>query len=264
MKDSGTTRLIPVLVALGLLAASADRCQALAMTDDVIPLLKTKTTTYTNVTVTAKTETDLCFLHEGGAGNVCLEDLELEAHSLVGYVPAEPTGEKLKILANEQAAKMVQAWQGASANSAGPGLGQGSVPIQEINPVVLLVMAVVGFAFYLFFCYCYMLICKKAGDDPGLLIWIPILQIFPLFRAAGMSGWYVLGMFLPIINIIIPIVWCFKIVSARGKSPLWAVLMLLPFTNLIALLYLAFSEGVDEDLSGSSPPRLPGLAVRTA
>jgi hypothetical protein len=195
-------------------------------------------------------------------GNVCYEDLEPESYALVEYVPPTPTGEKLKNIANEQAAKMMQAWQSASGSPNGP--GSRPPPIQEINPVALMVIGVVGFVFYLFFCYCYMLICKKAGDEPGIMIWIPILQVFPLFRAAGMSGWYVLGMLLPFINIIISIMWCFKIVSARGKSPVWAVLMILPFTNLIALLYLAFSgsEGMG-DAEGSTPPQLAGLAVRT-
>jgi len=261
MKNSGLQHFAPILLALGLLAGSAFSYRAKAASEEVIPVLKTKTATYTNVTITARTETDLCILHDGGVGNVICEDLEPEAYALVGYVPPVPTGEKLRSIANDQAAKMMQAWQTASGNPIGP--GSESPPMPELNPVVLLVLGVVGFAFYVFFCYCYMLICKKTGDDPGILIWIPILQIFPLFRAAGMSGWWLLGMFLPIINIIVPIMWCFKIVSARGKSTVWAVLMILPVTNLIALLYLAFSEGEGSDSQDSTLPRLPGLAVRT-
>jgi hypothetical protein len=44
------------------------------------------------------------------------------------------------------------------------------------------------------------------------------------------------------------IIWCFKISSARGKSPLVGVMLLLPGLNVLALLYLAFSGGVERKL----------------
>jgi hypothetical protein len=91
--------------------------------------------------------------------------------------------------------------------------------------------------FYVFNCYCHRLICEKAGKKPGVLIWLPVLQIIPMFEAAGMSLLWVL---LPPLA---PIVWCFKIAKARGKSAGVGFALLLPVIGFFTFLYLAFSDG---------------------
>ena len=88
-----------------------------------------------------------------------------------------------------------------------------------------------------------MLICRKTGNPPGVLVWVPVLQLFPMLRAAGMSGWWFLAYFVPLLNLVPPILWSLKIAKARGKSVWVGVLLLLPVTNLFAFLYLAFSDG---------------------
>jgi uncharacterized membrane protein YhaH (DUF805 family) len=82
----------------------------------------------------------------------------------------------------------------------------------------------------------------KVGQAPGFLVWLPILQMIPALRAAGMSGWWLLAYFVPLVNVVVAIVWSFKIARARGKSPWVAVGLLLPVTNIISFLYLAFSD----------------------
>src|SRR6266536_5180316 len=96
--------------------------------------------------------------------------------------------------------------------------------------------------FYLFFCYCCMLICQKAGKKPGPLVWLPVLKVFPLLCAAGMSyGWFLvsiapalaagatvlLGNKIPVsvhvacfcivvlLGLVMATLWCFKIAKAR-------------------------------------------------
>jgi hypothetical protein len=49
------------------------------------------------------------------------------------------------------------------------------------------VFLVIGLGLYLFFCYCCKRVCEKAGHNPGVLIWIPIVQLIPLLRVAGMA-----------------------------------------------------------------------------
>jgi uncharacterized membrane protein YhaH (DUF805 family) len=88
-----------------------------------------------------------------------------------------------------------------------------------------------------------MLICQKTGNPPGVLVWLPVLQLFPLLRAAGMSGWWFLAYFVPVLNMVAGILWCFTIAKARGKSAWVGLFLLLPVTNLFAFLYLAFSNG---------------------
>ena len=99
---------------------------------------------------------------------------------------------------------------------------------------------------HLIWSYCYAQICKKAGTQPGVLVWLPILQFISLLRAARMSGWWFLALFVPLLNVVIGIVWCFKIATARGKSALVGLLLLLPITNLFAFLYLVFSDGAPD------------------
>jgi hypothetical protein len=101
---------------------------------------------------------------------------------------------------------------------------------------------------YILFCYCSMLICRKAGTKGGLWCWIPIIQVFPLLRAAGMSAWFFLLLLLPVLNLFVTIAWCVKICRVRGKGPLATLFLLLPPTSPLAFLYLALStDGSEQD-----------------
>jgi uncharacterized membrane protein YhaH (DUF805 family) len=252
---TGTARII---LALFFLVAAPSRA---AFDDDqVIPLLKTTTGTYTNVTITSRTAKELCILHAGGAGNILLVDLEPESQQLVGYTPPVPVGEAFRVLANERMSAVMKLvpFDFKAIDEETPG---SDLPTAvELSAGTMVLLAGFFLVFYLFTCYCLMLICAKAGHDPGLMIWVPLLQVFPMLRAAGMSGWWVLGMLVPVLNLVVTILWSFNIVSARGKSMVWAVLLILPFTNVIAFLYLAFSgDGSHEE---KSPPQVPAFAIR--
>jgi len=137
-------------------------------------------------------------------------------------------------------------------------------PTMLVGPIVV----------YLFLCFCFLQICRKAGKPSPLLVWIPILQFFALYRAARMPAfWFaalmlyvafqcallliaptgavtpqilliggVILLVLAAVQLIGWIIWSFKICTARGKSPVLGIFVLLPCTNLLALAYLAFSE----------------------
>jgi hypothetical protein len=94
---------------------------------------------------------------------------------------------------------------------------------------------------YLLISYCGMLICHKSGHPPGALVWIPVLQLLPLLRAAGMSPAWLLAFFVPVLNIIAQVVWSLNIAKARGKSAWIGFFLVLPLTSLFAYLYLALS-----------------------
>jgi hypothetical protein len=104
---------------------------------------------------------------------------------------------------------------------------------------LLLFILAFSLALYLFFCFCNKRICEKCGVQPGVLIWIPLLNLIPLFWAAGMSGWMVLLMFIPLVNLIISILMWVKICQARGKGALAVILIVL--LPIIGIPYLAFS-----------------------
>lgn len=112
----------------------------------------------------------------------------------------------------------------------------------QVNPMVLVIALLVAIPVYLFFCYCYKRICEKAGVDPGVMIWIPIVQMIPVFRAAGMNPWLILTMFIPLVNLIVIVLLFVNLCKALGKSPWLAVMLFIPFLNILLLPYLAFSE----------------------
>lgn len=105
---------------------------------------------------------------------------------------------------------------------------------------MILFLFVAILAFYIFFCFCNKRICEKCGVTPGILIWIPILQLIPLLQAAQLSTWMILLFLIPFVSIIMAIVMWVKICTTRGKGVLAILLVLiLPF---IGIPYLAFSE----------------------
>ena len=107
---------------------------------------------------------------------------------------------------------------------------------------VILFLLVIGLALYVFFCFCCKRICEKCGVNPGVLIWIPIANLVPLLQVAKMPVWMIILFLIPIVGLIISIVMWVKICIARGKSG-WLVLMIfVPILNLVFIPYLAFSE----------------------
>ena len=78
--------------------------------------------------------------------------------------------------------------------------------------------------------------------NPGILIWIPIVNLIPLLQAAKMPVWMILLFLVPLINLVVAIMMWVKICQARGKSGWLVIMMVIPIANLIFLPYLAFSE----------------------
>ena len=71
----------------------------------------------------------------------------------------------------------------------------GLAHMKTITAGVVLGILAVALAFYVFSSYCLKRICQKAGEDPGVLIWIPIAQMLPLLRVAQLPALLVLLLF---------------------------------------------------------------------
>jgi hypothetical protein len=235
----------------------------MGVTEERFPVLQVGAKVYTNVTVTTKAKKYIFIVHNGGLTSIKLSDLPLEVQEELGYIPAGGAKSATNTTAawakreiakisvpqvKELERQLEQKWRGKSAaRLSAMGLG-GSTLILAVLGIVLPI--------YLFHCYCLMLICRKTGTPPGPLIWVPVVQLLPLFRAAGMSGWWILGYFVPGLNIVTGVLWCFNITKARGKSVWVAVLLLLPLTSLFAFLYLAFSDGLAEGKDDEAEPNV--------
>ena len=203
--------------------------------DETFDVLQTKTATYENVTVTSKNKEWILIVHESGMGNVKVADLPDDVQEKLGYnvAKAQPmrfSVPKLEALADiklPEVEQLRQSWREGGVEAVVKTFGDPR-----------LVWSVLGIAalLHLLFSYCSMLICRKAHTSPGLLVWLPVLQLIPLLRAAGMSGmWF----FVPVINLV---VWYVNIARARDKGPFLVVCLLLPLTTPFAFLYLALSE----------------------
>jgi hypothetical protein len=228
-----------------------------------LPLLRTKTVTYTNVTVTGKSATDLYITHSRGMGNVKISAIEDdEAMRALGFKVQTPN-----------AGGSVPAFSGLNSISSAKIKAhflQATRPYLEKfpalaafrpEPKILWLAAGGAVAFYLAFCYCLKLICLKAGQVPGALIWLPLLQTIPMFRAARMSPGWLLACLIPGLNLVAQILWSFKIVKARGKSVWVAVALLFPVTALFAFLYLAFSRAVGDLADAPGPSKSRPMAL---
>jgi hypothetical protein len=198
--------------------------------DDKFDLLKTKTAVY--------------IFHSTGICNLKVADLPPETLRQLGYAStSDSVSWNLAPTNREMAVKQFR----SAKKKLNTQLSAGMQRLHTGGDTLMVLFVAVSLVMYLFICYCFSLICTKAGEEPGILVWVPILQILPLLRAAGMSPLWFLAWFVPGLNLVAQIIWCFSITKAREKAAWVAVLLILPVTNLFALLYLAFSDAASSE-----------------
>jgi hypothetical protein len=238
---------------------------ALGAVEETFDVLKTKTATYTNVTVTKKTKDWIFILHSRGMINIKLQELPAEVLEKLGYgnsqkAESSRTGfSAKKIFANVHLPQMKPLEQALQKN--------GAAQFSKItaNKTGLLISVGILAGIYLFFANCCRLICRKTHNGAGFLIWIPLLQLIPLFHAANMSRMWFLAFLIPalplpflhsikpsyvllvalavmVVPVIAQVIWSVKIVKARGKNGWVSLFLLIPVTNFFSFLYLAFSS----------------------
>src|SRR5438874_148767 len=176
----------------GLLSLSLSPSSASA-TEETFSTLQVGAHVYTNVTVTTKAKNYVFILHSIGMENIRVADLPQETRTQLGYVPEQTKSQKASSWAKGKMADLhIGNVNAAELQDLGKLREQSAVVIDKARSIDRkLCGAVMGglMLIYLLFCYCCLLICQKAGHEPGLLIWIPIFQAIPLLRAARMSPW---------------------------------------------------------------------------
>ena len=242
-------RIITLLIALApaLLQAAAE---------ETYPVLQAGSQVYSNVTVTSKTSSYVIVRHAQGMTSIKLSELPVEVLKELGYKVEKPHPRRsvsslvssiaLDPRVQELRLKITQIVQER---------------LRETDPVYVQAAFVVFVLAYSIFCYCCMLICKKTGYEPGVLVWIPVLRFLPLLKAARMSHWCFLLLLVPGINVLVAVVWCFKICRARGKSAWLGLALLLPVANIFTFLYLAFADRTAKRSKAPEKIRLAGLSL---
>lgn len=120
----------------------------------------------------------------------------------------------------------------------------------------MLVMFVVFVALYVYMAYCLQQIAKKTNTPNDWLAWIPIANIVLMVQIARLPLWWIVGLFIPFVNIGVIIYLWWKIAEARNRPGWWAILMLISPVNLVFMWFLAFREG-------SSQPPMPNVQTPT-
>jgi len=275
MNLTKTLRFCAVMMAFAVLTT-------LGQANDAVPLIKTRTDTYKNVTLVSHNATHVFVQHSRGMATLKKVDLDKDVLIDLGVIAddrvKEPDG-------------MATLWdeEGSSEDSeatatVGPGSAMAKLPpevqdrirsipafLKSVPRAFWIGLIVFLFCLVEFYCYCVKLICEKSGLKTGWWIWIPfgIIQKAALLRAARMSPYWVviaiglnvvdryssqippavhLGVILTglVLLLVLHVVWCVRIASARGKGALTILCLLVPITYPFAFLYLAFSGGEGE------------------
>jgi len=255
--------LVLLLVVLSGSVAAKPGEIFMGKTEQTFPVLQTKTGSYTNVTVTKKTKDWIFILHAAGVCNVKASDLPTEARIALGYEAAPQTAGAEKdggvtTAETSAAAAKVPAFNLAEFKQfAADWRLHRKEKETELKAYVTVHGMVVGaifgiwLALHLLCSGIFWMVCRKTHNAPGPLVWVPILQLIPLLRAANMPRVWFFAFFVPGINIIALIVFSIKIVKSRGKGFWVSILLILPATSWLAMLYLAFSSSAPVEISNN-------------
>ena len=263
----GVLWLLFALLSSSVMAAPGQ--MTMGDSEPTFPVLQTRTGTYTNVTVTKKTQDWIFILHAAGVCNIKTSDLSTEARIALGYEkPAAVKAEEAKSQVEHSSQPLAQLARLNLSKVKEFAMGLQHNRKEKIaeaesfmsrNPQVVYMLLGILAGVYIFVSVCFWSICRKTHIAPGPLVWVPVLQLIPLLRAANMPRIWFFAFFIPVLNILAQIIWCVKIVKTRGKSPWVAFLLVLPPTSLFAFLYLAMSRSAPVEMVSSEL-----LALETA
>ncbi len=103
-----------------------------------------------------------------------------------------------------------------------------------------LIFGVIG---YIFGSYCFYTIYQKLREPNAWFAWVPILNTWIMLKAGEQSPWWIIGLFIPLVNFValIFLLMAFvNIVKKLGKNPWLILLMIIPLVNFVVLYNFAF------------------------
>jgi len=108
---------------------------------------------------------------------------------------------------------------------------------------ILLVFAVVGLAFYVYFALALYTIANKTHTENAWMAWVPIIHIILMVNIAKKPIWWAIVMiFVPLVNVVFLILVWMAIAEVRGKPSWWGIMTIVPLMNLITPGYLAWAD----------------------
>lgn len=232
--------------------------------NETFALVETRTGVYSNVTVTTKSEDYIVIQHATGLTSLKVSDLTPEMRTELGFVTTKSKLEQGSLTITAKARALVDVIPTTEIEEAWNKYAPAGTPLLKLDSTVISIALGVLATCYFGFCLCGSLICQKVGRPAGPLMWIPVLQFIPLFRAAKMSplwlvamlaplfsGWTAynqmspLWLLVPLISVCAHILWSCRIAGARGRGWETALLLILP-TFPLAFIYLALAGTVSK------------------
>lgn len=101
---------------------------------------------------------------------------------------------------------------------------------------------VVAIAFYAFYCLCMYMIAKKLDVPAPWTAWIPLIQIWTFVISAGKPAWWILLLFVPLVNIFVGIYLWMCITENLGKNKWLGLLVIVPLIGFLYPAWLAFTK----------------------
>lgn len=242
--------LVVASLLFGSLTHSADLPNLAGVADQSFESITINGVTYLNVTIYRQTASDVILKHDQGLTGLKVANLDNPTLRRLGYRVKE---------ADPPTSMGHQTGLDFFSGLINSGL------FNQWSTFTLIGLVVLTVGLYIYTSYLFWLICVKTETRPGILVWLPFLQIFPLLRAARMSSLWVAALILTgagtayaaaqwpgyavwtdafsaIATLCMWSVWAIRICQIRGKGIVTVILLLVPGMNYLALLYLAGSK----------------------
>lgn len=112
-----------------------------------------------------------------------------------------------------------------------------------VAAVITVITWTIYIGLYIYIGYALYVIAKKTGHrENGWMAWIPLVNFILMLQIAEKPMWWLILLFVPIVNIVISIIVWMKIAEARNKPDWWGILMLIPLVNIVIPGIIAFKD----------------------
>lgn len=111
-----------------------------------------------------------------------------------------------------------------------------------LGAVFIFFLVIVCVASYVYIALCLQTIARKTNTPNGWLAWIPIANLILMLNIAQKPVWWILLLFIPLVNIVVGVIVWMQIAKVRNKPEWWGILMIVPVANLVAPAYLAWAD----------------------
>jgi len=171
--------LLSLLALIGPGALTAAESKPASSAEQKFEAIQVGSQTFSNVTVVGRSAKQITIMHAKGVASLKLDDLMPDVQAKLGYDPANSGGKEKGLSLSKTFSAQSERAREARAKAD---------ELLQRHAATLGLVAAVGLPlFYLFCCFCFLKICRKAGVNAPFKVWVPLLQFDPLFKAAGMS-----------------------------------------------------------------------------